>query len=196
MERVTLMLDPSIANIKKAAAIMKKGGIVIYPTESSYAIGCDFSNANAIKRIYKVKKRPASKRLTTIVANLEMAKKYCKLNELAEKLVKRFMPGPLTLIVDGKRNLKKFRFRISENRTARFLSKALGKPIVATSANISRKPNIYDSKDLEKFFGRVDAIIDAGNLPVRKVSTIVGVGKKPKIIREGAISKERVMKVK
>jgi L-threonylcarbamoyladenylate synthase len=104
------------------------------------------------------------------------------------------MPGPLTLAVAGKGRFKEFNFRISSSHIALKLAKIFGKPIVATSANISGKDNIYDPKELAMFFGKVDLILDAGPLQRSKVSTVAEVkGKKIKIHREGAIPKETLL---
>lgn len=193
MERLTVILKANKENIKKAANALKKGRIIIYPTESSYAIGCDFTNKDAIDEIFRIKKRRKSKKMITIVPDAKTAKNYGKINEVADFLMKKFMPGPLTLVVPGKRRHDKFRFRLSSNPIASKLAKTFGKPIVATSANISGKENIYSSNELEDFFGKVDLILDAGNLPKSRVSTVLEVkDNKIKIHREGAISKQKI----
>ena len=193
MEKITVILEPNEKNIKKAAKVLELGGIVIYPTESSYAIGGDYTNKETLEEIKQIKKRPKTKKTITIVPDAEMAKKYGKIDEISNALINKFMPGPLTLIVPGKYRRDEFAFRISENPIARKLAKHLGRPITATSANISGEENIYDSEELHKFFGKVDVILDAGDLPKREASTIVKVLKtKIKILREGAISKERL----
>ena len=196
MEKITVVLKPTRENIKRAARAMELGAVVIHPSESSYGIGCDFTNDGAVERVLKIKSRRAGKHLITIVPDLETAKRYGRINNIAELLVKKFMPGPLTLVVPGKtRKLDKFRFRISENRIARMLATELGKPMVSTSANISGKEAVYDSEDLEQFFGKVDAILDAGDLPQREFSTVVMItDNRVRIVREGAISKEKIKK--
>jgi len=194
LEKITVVLKPDRENIKRAAKAMSMGAIIIYPTESSYAIGCDFTNKEAVDEVYKIKKRSRTKHTIVIVPSLEVAKQYGKINAVAELLVKKFMPGPLTIAVPGKtKKINELNFRISENSIARMLATELGKPIVATSANISGKENVYSSDGLEQFFGMVDAIIDAGDLPQREVSTVVKVDDNTiKILREGAIPKEKI----
>lgn len=190
-------------SLKLVAKLMKRGAVAVYPTETAYAIGCDATNKKALKRIYKIKGREKNKPLTAIVCDLRMAKKYGKINKTAEKLIKKFMPGPLTLIVRKKKiipkefNRKNFGFRISSSKTARGMSCLLGKPIVATSANKSGKPAEYSAKKLIKLFGKnVDIIIDSGKIPRRKVSTIVDLTSgKIKVIREGALSQKRILSV-
>jgi len=192
---LTKILKPSVKGIITAVHILRKGGIVIYPTESSYAIGCDFTNKKAVAYVVGLKQRPVSKHITVIVDSLKTAKKYCRLNKKEKQLIKEFMPGPLTICAKGK-HFKEFNFRISSNRIASALAKFLGKPIVATSANFSNEMPIYESKKLKQFIGLVDAIIDIGMLPKREVSTVVKVNKETKILREGAIPKDKILNKK
>ena len=163
---------------EECAKIMKIGGVVIYPTETSYGMGCNVSDENAIKRIYRIKKRRFSKPMAVIVSDLEMAKKYVKLNKKALALMKKFMPGPLTIILHKKKTIPDtlsrdgIAFRISRNSFARTMSEKLGKAIVSTSANID-EPEIYSSKKaILRFENKVDAIVDAGKLERNKTSTI------------------------
>jgi L-threonylcarbamoyladenylate synthase len=190
----TQILKPSQKTIQTAVAVLKKGGIVIYPTETAYAIGADSTNRRAENKIYKIKGREKRKRLSVIVSDIEMAKKYVKLSPHAMLLAKKFMPGPLTLVCPRKKSKQTLAWRISSNPIARRLSAKLGKPITATSANLSGKRPIYDPRALEIFKGKVDIIIDAGNLPKRKVSTIFDVQRK-KILRRGPITKAQILKI-
>jgi len=193
LDKVTVILTPTRENIKIVAKAMKEGAIVIYPSESSYGIGCDFTNKAAVEHIYAIKKRPKNKPMICIVQDLETAKRYGKVSAVAEILVNKFMPGPLTLAVPGKGKLEWFNFRISENTVARILASEVGEPIVSTSANTSGDEPIYSSDELEQFSGNVDVILDAGNLPHRLPSTVVMVqDKKVRILREGAIPKSKI----
>ncbi|MCD6547683.1 MAG: threonylcarbamoyl-AMP synthase [Nanoarchaeota archaeon] len=185
------IVKPNKKGLEKAVEILKKGGIIVYPTETAYAIGADITKKKALRRIYKLKKRPRNKPLTAIVSDINMAKEYCYLTKLEEEIVKKYMPGALTLIAKKKKkvpdefNKKNFGFRISSNKIARKLAKMLGKPITATSANISGEKEVYDPKKLKI---NADLLIDAGKLKRRKTSTIIKVVKgKIKVLREGAI---------
>jgi len=161
--------------------ILKGGGVIVYPTETAYALGCDITNKKAVGRIYRLKKRSKTKSLTAIVADLKMAKKFSRISKFEEKIIKKHMPGPFTLIVKKKKAIpdlanKDFAFRISSNKIAKELSRALKKPIASTSANLSGSGAEYNIKPIIKEFGtKVDAIIDSGNLPKKKVSTIAKV---------------------
>jgi len=192
--------NPDLRILEEVAEELKKGKLVVYPTETCYGLGTNALNVKAVRKIYEIKKRPLKSNLTVIVDSLETAKKYGKIDKLAEKLVKKFMPGPLTLIVDKKKNFPKltnlaFAFRISSNPIANYLAKFSKVPIVATSANPHRKPSIYSGKKaIQEFEGKVDIILDSGKLRKTKPSTIVDLrNKKPKLIREGPIDFRRIL---
>ena len=183
--------------VTHAVKTLKKGGIVIYPTETSYGLGADATNLIAVKKINRIKGR-REKFISIIISDKKMAEKYLVLNGDIRKLMRKFMPGPLTLVAKKKKLKTKTLlggFRISSNRFASNLVKSFGKPITATSANISGKPGIYRLKDIVKIFsGKVDLIIDSGNLPKRRPSTVFDVSKR-KIIRKGKIPKKEVLKI-
>lgn len=194
MDKITVILKPTRENIRKTAEAIKKGAIVIYPSESSYGIGCDLTNEKAVEEIYEIKKRSKTKHMICLVPDVATAKKYGKVDKISEKLAEKFMPGPLTLVVPGKGELKELNFRISNNRIARMLCSMVNKPIVSTSVNLSGEEPIYDSQGLERFFGMVDIILDAGDLPKGKPSTVVQVtGNRLKVHREGAIPKDKIL---
>ncbi len=186
------------AIIEKAARIMKQGGVIIFPTESSYGLGADGTNENAIKKLVAIKQQPEEKNISVIVSDLKQAKQFGIINEEAEKLVQRFMPGPLTLIVPKRQSVpgalseKTIAFRISSNKTARELCKVLGNAITATSANLHGRPNIYSGKEvIKQFNNRVHMIIDAGELPRNQPSTIYDVENK-RVLRHGPVSEQEI----
>ena len=192
--------NPSLKILKKVAKEIRKGKIVVYPTETCYGLATNALNETSVKKIYETKERPIESNLTVIDDSLETAKKYGEINKIAEKLVKKFMPGPLTLVVRRKRIFpqitnKDFAFRISSNLVASKLAFYSKVPITATSANLHRKPSIYSSIKVIKIFnGKVDLILDAGNLKRRKPSTIVDIKDgKIKIVRKGPISTKEII---
>ena len=192
-----LILKPDKQSIRKAVEFLKEGKVIVYPTETCYALGCDATNEKACKRIFEIKKRSKEKKLPIIVANLKMAKEYAYFNKDALKLAKAFWPGPLTLLLKKKRKLSRFvgkGIRVSSNQIARELSKKLGKPIVATSANISGRENCYSIKEVLKQGIKADLYLDAGKLKKVKPSTIFDVEKRV-IVRKGPISLKEIMKI-
>jgi len=191
-----------IKTVKIAVKIMKSGGLIIYPTETCYGIGCDATNTKAVKKIYKIKKREKKRDMTILVSSKRMIKKYVKITKKIEKLMKNFMPGPLTIIAKRRKNNflankgNTIAFRISSNKLATNLVKNLKKPIISTSANISKERPIYNIKKIIKIFDKkVDMIIDLGNLKKVKPSTIIDMSNNENIIRRGPISREEILEI-
>lgn len=201
-------------SIKEAVRILREGGVVVYPTETAYAIGCDWASKPARARIFKIKKRPLEKDLPVICAHKAMAARFFKFNKLERKLAAEYWHGPLTMVLERKEasmgilstfltcgatqksgqdaHGREVAVRVSSDEVARALSRGLGAPIISTSANISGKSNPYDVKTIIKSFSRSkfkpDLILDAGVLPLRKPSTIIRVEDgKVEVLREGEI---------
>jgi len=202
MKKMALVLRINEKNyysvISEAVDFLKKGKIIIYPTETSYGLGADASNRKAIEKIHIIKEQPKNKPIPIIVPTLRIAKKFGKISKEGEKLIGKFMPGPLTLIVEKKESVpeelsgKGMAFRISSNKIANDLCKKLGNAITATSANIHSEEPIYLGKGaIEKFVNKVDLIIDAGTLPKRKASTLYDV-KSRKVLREGPVKEKEI----
>ncbi|WEL23760.1 L-threonylcarbamoyladenylate synthase [Candidatus Nanohalovita haloferacivicina] len=186
--------------IEEAREEIEKGGIVVFPTETAYGIAADATNRIAIEKVYEAKKRPRSKGLTAIVDSLETAEKYAELSEYEKKVVREFMPGPLTLVAEKKDSVpdnlnKDFAFRISSAEVAAELSQK--GPITATSANISGNETSYSVDDIsEKLLEKADYVIDAGKLEDGPTSTIAAViDGEVEIFREGPIKKNEIEKV-
>jgi len=187
--------------MEKAVAVLKAGGVIIFPTETSYGIGADALNKKAVSKVHALKQQPESKEIGVIVSSLEQIKKVSEWNSEAERLARKFFPGPLTVIVKEKSivpaNLTKrgIAFRIPSNKFAMELCKAFGKPITATSANIHGKKPIFDSKEAAKeFSGKADLVVDAGKLPKNKASTVYCT-LSHKVLRKGKIKEKEIEKV-
>ncbi len=187
--------------IENAVKVLSEGELIIYPTETCYGIGADVTNREAIQNVYAAKRRPESKPISVVFSDIKMVKKFIDLNNDAIKLVEKFMPGPLTIVVKNDslpKNLGaegKIGFRIPNRESVRKIIKKFGKPITSTSANISQEPPIYDPNIVkEKFWMNVSLLIDGGILNGRAPSTVFDVEKKL-ILREGEIKEEDIMKV-
>ena len=185
----------------RAAKIVKSGGIIVYPTETAYGMGCSALDRGACERIFELKGRDAGKPLPVIVADRKMAEKYLYLDAKAAVLIEKFMPGPLTIIARKKKDEKIFAgdgetlaFRVSSSGFCREVSKLANAPIVSTSANISGGGEIYGfAKAMEAFYGKADAIVDGGDLAPVPPSTIVKMtGNEAEVVREGPISGEEI----
>lgn len=192
--------DKQVSIIDTVSKVIKKGGAIVMPTETAYGLGVDTTNEKAVKRLFEIKGRPPEKGIPIIVSDLIMIKEYAEITPVAEHLANAYMPGPLTLIVDQKPN--KFpialspsgiAFRIPGNDFLRALISGCDNPLTATSANISGEPPLYKIDEVVKLLdGKVDIILDKGNLPPIYPSTIIDVRGTPKLVRRGPISEQEV----
>lgn len=198
-----LLLNPSLVNLQKVLAALKLGAVVAMPTETAYGLIADSSNKKAVKKIYAIKGRKPDKPLPLICSSFFQVEKFFYLPIIMRKLAKQFWPGPLSLQLKVKNIAGKkiavpawqntLVVRVSADDTLRYLARRLGCPLTATSANLSGKGELYSSVDVVKQFSRrkvkPDIIWQAGKIPKRKPSTIIGKDKTGKLIvlREGAI---------
>jgi len=169
-------------DLEKAVQTLQAGGLVVFPTETAYGLACDATNTAAVRRIFKAKNRALSKPLPVIVASWAMARKYGAFNALSKGLAKTFWPGPLTVVVPAVPGMPKgvvskdgeIAMRVSSHPIAAALSRRFGKPIVATSANQSGRPERYSvSAVLAELGTGIDVVLDAGRLQKRDPSTLV-----------------------
>jgi L-threonylcarbamoyladenylate synthase len=193
---------PSKKMIEKAAKIIKNGGVVVYPTDTLYGLGVNALNRKAAKKIFEIKGRKYGQPISIAVSDLKQAKKYARFNPLALKLAKKFLPGPLTLILPSKLNLpkalnpndKNVRIRIPDNKIILELIRKCRAPLTTTSANLSGGKNPITVREVVKQIGKkVDLILDAGKCRYGKGSTIVKIGAEVEIIREGVISSKELL---
>ncbi len=188
---------PDAMTIKKAGLILREGGLVAFPTETVYGLGANMLDKDAIKKVYYIKNRPKGKPLTIHIADIEVVKKMVgKIPSNVKKLMAKFWPGPLTLILKDKSGERKG-FRMPDNRIALLLIKEAAVPVVAPSANISGKRPPTNAKEvLRNLGGKIEMLLDGGTTQIGIESTVVDLsGRRYKILREGAISEEEIRKV-
>lgn len=187
--------------LKKSIETLQKGGVIIYPTETCYGVGCDATNPDAITKLLKYKNKEPGKSLPIAVNNIEMAERYVELNDTARDLYKNFLPGPV-MIISKSRGLVDQRLhseqeiigvRIPNFRKLLEIITELKKPIVTTAANKKGKKTPYSIKDIlenisEKQRSQIDLIIDGGELPKNPPSTVIDTtNENPTIYRSGRI---------
>ncbi|MFH0772422.1 MAG: L-threonylcarbamoyladenylate synthase [Candidatus Omnitrophota bacterium] len=188
---------PQLSKIKKAADVLRNGGLVAFPTETVYGLGANLLDRKAVRKLYEIKKRPRNKPLTIHVAGIEAVEAMVgRMPEKAKILAEEFWPGPLTLILKDD-NGKKTGFRIPDNKAALLLLKAAGVPVVAPSANLSGCLPPADAKEaFDNFNGNIEMVLDGGRARIGVASTVVEAGSRGyKILREGAISRARIQEV-
>lgn len=183
---------PDRKAISFAAKKLKEGALVAFPTETVYGLGANILKEKAVARLYKVKKRSKTKPFTIHISDeLLITKLGCEVTKDARRLMDRYWPGPLTIILAG-RGKEKIGFRMPDNIVALRLIEESASPIAAPSANLSGRQPPTDAEDvLKDLDGEIDILIDAGPTDMGVESTIVDMSsKKPRILREGAIKKE------
>jgi len=187
--------------LRDAVETLKAGGIVAYPTETFYGLGAKFDIEEALKKIYELKQRPDEKAIPLIIGNKELLSAItASVSNIAESLMNRFWPGPLTLILPAKENLSEFitggtntvAVRIPGESFALNLAKTANFPITATSANVSGTSPAQNAETVMSCFGdTIDLIIDGGTTPGGLPSTIVDATESEiRIMRDGVIKKE------
>jgi L-threonylcarbamoyladenylate synthase len=190
--------------IARAAQIIIRGGVVAYPTETFYGLAADAGDERALQKIFQAKGREESNPLLLLIADRGwipgLAKKT---SPLAERLMLKFWPGPLTLVLEASPHLSpiltantgKVGLRISSHPVAQALVRAVGRPITGTSANLSGQPGISTALRVFRALGtKLDLIVDGGRTAGGPGSTVLDVsGVEPRIIREGVIPREELI---
>ncbi len=191
--------------VKKALEVLKRGGLVVYPTETCYGIGADATNEKAIAKLLEYKTRREGKPLSVVMAEKEMAKKYIELNDMAENIYDKYLPGPITVVSKSLGGVVKgvesesgtLGVRVPDYSLILEISKEFKKPFTATSANMSYDPKPYSVESLlknlpEKKKNLIDLIIDGGELPKNEASTVVDTTLNTmNVLREGKVSFEK-----
>lgn len=191
-------LYPDPDKLERAAEVLKKGGLVAFPTETVYGLGANFQDESAIEKVYRAKRRPRKKPLTVHIANINYLRSVVgDISKFESRLIRKFWPGPLTLIFRSKEG-KKIGFRMPSNRIAQDLINKAGIPIVAPSANISGGPPPKTAEEvLSDLDGRIDMVIDGGPTQVGTESTVIDLTTlPPKVLRSGAIDPEDIFNLK
>jgi L-threonylcarbamoyladenylate synthase len=192
--------------VERAIRILKNGGIVAFPTDTIYGLGANAFDEDAVLRIYEAKIRPRNFALTLLLADTSQIKLVAEsIPKMAWKLAEKFMPGALTIVLNKSMAVSNMitgegntvAVRIPNHPVPIALVKGLGAPITGTSANISGGNNPLTAEDVFKQLRyRVDMIIDGGRCPIGVSSTVLDLTTNPpKIIREGAISRDQIESV-
>ncbi len=184
--------------LKKAAEILRSGGLVVFPTETVYGLGADATSADAAAKIYAAKGRPADNPLIVHISEPQKAEEFCHTSPLYYRLADAFMPGPLTIILPSKgvipknvtAGLDSIAVRCPSNIIAQKLLEYTDRPVAAPSANASGRPSPTSAEHvISDLFGRVDMIIDGGVCDIGLESTIVKLeGERIILLRPGAVT--------
>lgn len=189
-------------NIGEAIKVLKEGGIVVFPTDTAFGVGCRIDNENAVGRLFKIRRRPETQAVPVLVDTVGMAQDYLLPipKEVINRLIEPYWPGALTIILrsmivkvpklvrGGRETLG---VRIPNHQIARALIRGVGVPILGPSANFHGEKTPYKMEDLDKEFTKLVDFVVGGTCPVGNLSTVIDCSTKPwKILRQGSLEVE------
>jgi L-threonylcarbamoyladenylate synthase len=198
--------NPEKDKINLAAEVLRQGGLVAFPTDTVYGLGADATNAVAVKKIYKVKKRTLSKALPILIDDKKDLVKYASgISDGVKRLAKKFWPGPLTIVIKKKKIIpnivtagkKTVGIRVPDHPVALALIRALGRPLATTSANISDKRSPTTARGVKKYLNKkIDLILDGGKTKLGAESSVLDcTTSPPTVLRSGAIPIQKIEKI-
>lgn len=188
--------NPQQRLIDQAAEIVQQGGILVYPTDTTYGLGCGISNRKGVERIMRIKNMASSHQLSILVSDLSDIAHYARVDNATYRLLKRFLPGPYTFILEATREVPKtilpkrktIGLRIPDHPICLALLRACGEPLLSTSMRFSGETEIMsDPMEIhERTDHLVDLVIDAGLLPASPSTVVDLTGPTPVVLRAGA----------
>jgi len=186
--------NPQMRLIRRAVEILRGGGIVIYPTDTVYGMGCDLFNKKGVERIYEIQRRDRKQPLSFLCADLKDISRYARVSDDAYKIMKRLLPGPYTFVLEASRLVPKIilpkrlttGIRIPDNRICQALVAEMGSPVISTSVKDGGGELLSDPRMIEELFGkRVDMIIDGGIIAAAPSSVVSLLAEGIEVIRAG-----------
>ena len=184
-------------DIEKGVSILKKGGVIAFPTDTVYGLGADAFNSMAVERIYEIKDRSKSHRFPLLIADVKQLTALAEpIPELARFLAAHFWPGGVTLVLPRKDSVPTYlasgstiAVRAPNHPTCLTLLEHLARPLIGTSANISGQPPALTADEVRQLLGgRIDLIIDGGKCPGGKESTVLDITREPPVVlRQGIV---------
>lgn len=187
---------PEPRKIKQVVEVLTNGGIIAYPTDTYYGIGCDLFNKATIEKIYQLKRRSHVEPFSFICSDLKNISEYAQVTNYAYKTMKRLLPGPYTFVLEGSRLVPKIMLtkrhtlgiRVPDSAICLAVVQDLGHPVINTSAtNPETKEILSTPQEIKEKLGHViDLIIDGGSVPGKPSSVISLIGDTPEVLREGS----------
>jgi tRNA threonylcarbamoyl adenosine modification protein (Sua5/YciO/YrdC/YwlC family) len=187
---------PEPRKIKQVVEVLTNGGIIAYPTDTYYGIGCDLFNKASIEKIYQLKRRSHVEPFSFICSDLKNISEYAQVTNYAYKTMKRLLPGPYTFVLEGSRLVPKIMLtkrhtlgiRVPDSPICLAVVQDLGHPVINTSAtNPETKEILSTPQEIKEKLGHaIDLIIDGGSVPGKPSSVISLIGDTPEVLREGS----------
>ncbi|MCK4621234.1 MAG: threonylcarbamoyl-AMP synthase [Desulfuromonadales bacterium] len=186
--------NPHTRHINQVTECLRQGGVIIYPTDTTYGLGCDIFNRKGVKKIFQIKQRDSRKPFSFICTDLAEISNYAQVSNFAFKIMKRYLPGPYTFVLEATKIVpdslstrqKTVGVRIPDNRICQEIVRQLGHPLVTTSANLSGESAPQDPRQIDENMGRmVDMVIDGG-ISLGEASTVISlIDDKIEVLRQG-----------
>lgn len=186
--------NPQPRNIQRVVDCLQQGGIIIYPTDTIYGLGCDIFNRKGIKKILQIKQRDNRKPFSFICSDLAEVANYAQVSNFAFKIMKRHFPGPYTFVLEASKVVpdsvctkqKTVGVRIPDNSICQAIVRELGHPLITTSANISGEETLQDPLLIEENIGRLVDIIVDGGISLGDASSVISLlDDKIEVLRQG-----------
>lgn len=187
--------NPQQRLLKQVVECLKQGGVIAYPTDTIYGLGCDIFNKKGVKKIYQIKQRDPRKPFSFICADLSDVSNYAQVSNFAFKIMKRYLPGPYTFVLEATRVVpdvlttrqKTVGIRIPDNAIALGIVRELGHPIVTTSVNVSGEDSHCDPAVIHQQVGKqLDLVVDGGNLLGEQSTVISLIDDRIEVLRQGS----------
>lgn len=187
-------INPQERFIQRVVDVLRSGGIIAYPTDTYYGIGCDIMNKKAIQKIHQLRQRDRKKPFSFICSDLKNISRYAKVSNYAYKTMRRLLPGPYTFILEGSKLVPKIMLtrrktagiRVPGNNICLALVKLLGNPILSASAKSPEGEHLNDPSLIHDYFGkRIVVVIDGGPVPGEPSSVVSLIHDDPEVLRQG-----------
>lgn len=195
---VTLSVHPTTPqgrHITRTVEVLRDDGVVVYPTDTVYGLGCDITSKHGVERIVRIKGRDPKKPMSFVCADLTHIARYARVSNFAYRILKRFLPGAYTFVLEASREVPKLLLtkqktvgiRVPDHPVALALVRELDNPVLSTSANRAGEDPLNDPAEIQKHLGKeVDVILDCGVLPQVPSTVVSLVGDEIRVLREGA----------
>jgi tRNA threonylcarbamoyl adenosine modification protein (Sua5/YciO/YrdC/YwlC family) len=186
--------NPQIRLLKSAVDILKEGGLLVYPTDSVYGLGCDLLNKNAVEKIYRIKGNDKRKLLSFICSDLKNISEYAYVSNAAYKIMRRLLPGPYTFILSATKQVPKILLekrttvgiRVPDNAVCQALLSEFGRPVISTSACLPDQEFLSDTEEIAATFEHLaDLFLDSGPGGLEPSTIIDFTQEEPVIVRQG-----------
>jgi tRNA threonylcarbamoyl adenosine modification protein (Sua5/YciO/YrdC/YwlC family) len=187
-------MHPQPRHIERVAAILRSGGVIVYPTDTVYGLGCDINSKKALDTVRRIKRTDNKRHLSFVFSDLKTIANYAQVTDRAYKILKRYLPGPYTFVLKATKLVPRIvltkrhevGIRIPDNRISQALVAEMGNPILSSSVRLPDDQLLDDPREIDRIYkGQVDLVIDGGVFLPEPSSVISLLDDEPVVIREG-----------